>query len=149
MLLFACAISSCSSESIEPISIKEAENAIKVEEQLLLLVNDHRSSLGHNELTFSNLAYEQANKHTDYMIAKGTANHDNFNVRASTISKAANATSVSENVAKDYSSALEAFQQWLMSSDHRRTIEGEFTHSAVSVKHNDQGKLYFTQLFYR
>lgn len=149
MLLFACAISSCSSESIEPISIKEAENAIKVEEQLLLLVNDHRSSLGHNELTFSNLAYEQANKHTDYMIAKGTANHDNFNVRASTISKAANATSVSENVAKDYSSALEAFQQWLMSSDHRRTIEGEFTHSAVSVKRNDQGKLYFTQLFYR
>ncbi|GGW25052.1 CAP domain-containing protein [Arenibacter certesii] len=149
MLLFACAIGSCSSETIEPNPLGEAENAVKVEQQLLVLVNEHRVSLGFNELDFSDLAYVHANKHTDYMIAKGTANHDNFKVRASTISSAANATYVSENVAKDYGSALEVFQQWLASNDHRKTIEGEFTHSAASVKRNSEGKLYFTHLFYR
>ncbi|MCM4166683.1 CAP domain-containing protein [Arenibacter sp. H213] len=149
MLLFACALSSCSKETVESIAIEEAENAVKVEQQILLLLNEHRSSLGFNELNFSDLAYAQANEHTDYMIAKGTANHDNFSVRASNISSAANATYVSENVAKDYDSGLEAFQQWLASSDHRMTMEGEFTHTAVSVKRNGQGKLYFTHLFYR
>ncbi|MDX1364292.1 MAG: CAP domain-containing protein [Arenibacter latericius] len=149
MLLFAFAMSSCSTETIEPTLNETATNAVKVEEQILLLVNEHRASLDLNELSFSDLAYEHANKHTDYMIAKGTTNHDNFKVRASTISSATNATLVSENVAKDYETALEAFQQWLASSDHRKTIEGEFTHSAVSAKRNSEGKLYFTHLFYR
>ena len=100
-------------------------------------------------MDYSAVAYEYANKHTDYMIAKGSINHDNFSARASDISQAVNASFVSENVAKDYDSAVEAFQKWLASSDHRKTMEGEFTHTAVSVKRNSDGKLYFTQLFYR
>lgn len=149
MLLFAFVIVSCSTESIGTEIIPEAENAVEVEQELLGIVNDHRTSLGYNDLDYSVVAYEYANKHTDYMIAKGSINHDNFSARAQDISQAVNATFVSENVAKDYDSALEAFQKWLASSDHKKTMEGEFTHTAVSVKRNAEGKLYFTQLFYR
>ncbi|MDL5513021.1 CAP domain-containing protein [Arenibacter sp. M-2] len=149
MLLFAFVVVSCSTESIEPAISPEVENAVEVEQELLGIVNEHRIGLGYNDLDFSSVAYEYANKHTDYMIAKGSINHDNFSARASDISQAVNASFVSENVAKDYDSALEAFQKWLASSDHRKTMEGEFTHTAVSVKRNTDGKLYFTQLFYR
>lgn len=149
MLLFMFVICSCSTESIEQANVVEAANALEVEEQLLDLVNDHRSKLGFNKLNFSKVAYDHANRHTDYMIAKGTINHDNFKVRASDISSAVNAVYVSENVAKDYDSASEALQKWLASSEHRETIEGEFTHSAVSAKRSPDGELYFTQLFYR
>lgn len=149
MLLFAFVTVSCSTESIGPATVTEVENAVEVEQELLGIVNEHRVSLGYNYLDFSLVAYEYANKHTDYMIAKGTINHDNFSARASDISQAVNASYVSENVAKDYDSALEAFQKWLASADHRKTMEGEFTHTAVSVKRNTDGNLYFTQLFYR
>ena len=149
MLLFMFVLGSCSTESLEQANIVEAANALEVEHQLLDIVNDHRSTLGYNKLNFSKIAYDHANRHTDYMIAKGTINHDNFKVRASDISSAVNAVYVSENVAKDYDSASEAFQNWLASPEHRKTIEGEFTHTAVSVKRNPEGELYFTHLFYR
>ena len=149
MLLFTFVVVSCSTEPIASAIGPVAENAVEVEQELLGIVNDHRISLGYTDLDYSAVAYEYANKHTDYMIAKGSINHDNFSARASDISQAVNASFVSENVAKDYDSAVEAFQNWLASSDHRKTMEGEFTHTAVSVKRNSGGKLYFTQLFYR
>ncbi|MCM4150509.1 CAP domain-containing protein [Arenibacter sp. N53] len=149
MLLFTFVVVSCSTEPIESAIGPVAENAVEVEQELLGIVNDHRISLGYTDLDYSAVAYEYANKHTDYMIAKGSINHDNFSARASDISQAVNASFVSENVAKDYDSAVEAFQNWLASSDHRKTMEGDFTHTAVSVKRNSGGKLYFTQLFYR
>ena len=75
--------------------------------------------------------------------------HDNFSSRASKISLETNAKAVAENVAKDYSSATTAFEGWLNSSNHRATIEGDFTHTAVSVKKNSDGDYYFTQLFFK
>ena len=52
-------------------------------------------------------------------------------------------------IAKDYPDATTALENWLESPNHRKTIEGEFTHTAVSVKKDSSGKFYFTQLFYR
>ena len=105
--------------------------------------------MGVTALEFSSVAYIYANEHTDYMIAKGNLSHDNFSARASSISSQENAEYVAENVAKDYATAVEAFENWLDSANHRKTIEGEFTHTAVSVKKDVQGKFYFTQLFFR
>ncbi|MBT8320362.1 MAG: CAP domain-containing protein, partial [Eudoraea sp.] len=98
---------------------------------------------------FSVVAYEYANAHNDYMIAKGDLSHDHFSSRASNIASETNAEYVSENIAKDYPSAQEAFEGWLNSPNHRKTMEGEFTHTAVSVKVDDGGNYYYTQLFYR
>ena len=140
---------SCSKEPIEETKIIAVANSTEVEQELLGIVNSHRTSLGYDSLSFSNVAYEYANSHTDYMIAKGSISHDNFSSRASDIAAEVNAIEVSENVAKDYSSAVEAFQNWMSSSLHRKSIEGDFTHTAVSVKKDSNGNFYFTQLFYR
>lgn len=140
---------SCSTESLETTEILSTANSTEVEAELLGIVNSHRTSLGYDTLSFSNVAYEYANSHTDYMIAKGSISHDNFSSRASNIAAEVNAIEVSENVAKDYSSAVEAFQNWMSSSLHRKSIEGNFTHTAVSVKKDSNGNFYFTQLFYR
>jgi len=149
LVLFVVMANSCSKESIENTDIPRAENAVEVEQELLGIVNDHRTALGYSSLQFSAVAYEYANNHTDYMIAKGSLSHDNFSARASNISAEANAEYVAENVAKDYPTAIEAFENWLDSPNHRKTMEDNFTHTAVSVKKDAKGNFYFTQLFYR
>ena len=141
--------SACTKETTEAPIVPEAKNVIEIEGELLSVVNVHRTTLGLNALDYSAVAYEYANQHNDYMIAKGNLSHDNFSARASKISLEESAEYVAENVAKDYDNADEAFQGWLISSSHKSTMEGEFTHTAVSVKKNDAGKFYFTQIFFR
>ena len=149
LVLFACTLASCTKESLNTSNIIESANAKEVELELLLVVNDHRNNLGQPELEFSSVAYEYANKHNDYMISIGDINHHNFSSRASQISSQIGAEYVAENVAKDYDNATEAFQGWLNSSSHKKTMEGDFTHTAVSVKINEAGDFYFTQIFFR
>lgn len=149
LVSFVCTMASCTKESTETTNVAEAENVYAIEEELLDVVNQHRLSVGQNSLTFSPVAYEYANEHTDYMLAQGSINHDNFSKRASNISARVDAELVAENVAKDYHTATEAFNGWLNSSNHRKTMEDDFTHTAVSVKESNDGTLYFTQIFFR
>lgn len=149
LVVITCGLVSCTKESTQPATIIEAENSTEIEQELLNTVNEHRVSIGKNVLQFDTSVYTHANAHTDYMIAKGAISHDNFTARASAISKETAAEFVAENVAKDYANATQAFQGWLNSTNHKRTMEGEFTHTAVSVKKDDRGNLYFTQIFYR
>ena len=149
LVLFVCTLTSCTKESLEATNIAEAKNQKLVEVEVLAVVNDHRVSLGLSVLEFSDVAYEYANLHNDYMISLGSINHDNFSSRASKISSQASAKFVAENVAKNYDTAEEAFQGWLGSSSHKKTMEGDFSHTAVSVKVNEDGNLYYTQIFFR
>lgn len=155
--LFICVIftfsiflgSSCSSEPLEETSLVAVINRPEVEQQMLNLVNSHRVALGYNALEFSPVAYAYASSHNDYMIARGSLSHDNFSARASSIAAEVDAAFVAENIARDYSTAQEAFNSWVASSSHLKTIEGDFTHTAVSVKADAAGDLYYTQLFFR
>ncbi|MFK5973665.1 MAG: CAP domain-containing protein [Flavobacteriaceae bacterium] len=147
--IVVCMASSCSKEASNTTGTIEAESVIAIEQELLKVVNAHRIEIGNSVLEFSSVAYEYAGKHTDYMISRGDLNHDNFSNRASDITTKVDAEFVAENIAKDYADASSVFQSWLKSSSHRKTIEGEFTHTAVSVKKDNKGNLYFTQLFYR
>ncbi|HDZ05332.1 hypothetical protein LCGC14_0069740 [marine sediment metagenome] len=146
LLLF---LGSCTSESIDDTPVLEAENVLTIEQDLLEIVNAHRLSLNTNTLEFSDVAYKYANLHTDYMISKGSVSHDNFSSRASKINTEIAVEMVAENVAKDYQTAVEAFEGWYISSSHKKTMEGDFTHTGISVKKDDLGNYYFTQLFYK
>lgn len=145
VLLFSCTAEPLQDDTI----IAEAENNVILEQEVLAVVNDHRASLGLNQLEFSEIAYKYANKHTDYMISKGSLSHDNFSARASSINSEITVKMVAENVAKEYDTAMEAFEGWYQSSSHKKTMEGEFSHTAVSVKRNAEGDYYYTQLFYQ
>lgn len=149
LAVFTCTLASCSKESAEIMDIAEPENSTEIEENVLATVNEYRVASGLNALKFDAVAYRYANAHTDYMIAKGEINHDNFTARASALATEVDVEFVAENVAKDYTTASEVFQGWLKSAKHRRTMEGDFRHTAVSAKKDSDGKLYFTQIFYR
>jgi uncharacterized protein YkwD len=147
--LFFVLIFSCTSESIDEIPVVTTANMVQLEGELLTIVNDHRISMGSNVLEFSEVAYKYANEHTDYMIGKGTISHDNFSARASSIHSEVEVEMVAENIAKDYRTAQEVFEGWNNSSSHKKTMEGDFTHTAVSIKEDKAGNLYYTQLFYK
>jgi len=149
LVLFVFILGSCSKEPIDNTPNIEAVNVIALEQEVLEIVNSHRSELGTNTLEFSEVAYEYANKHTDYMISKGSLSHDNFSSRASSIASKVAVQMVAENVAKDYNTAQDAFLGWYESSSHKKTMEGDFTHTAVSVKKDENGNFYYTQLFYK
>ena len=140
---------SCSTDPINETEIPQAANAVEVEQELLGIVNSHRIAMGQSVLEFSPVAYEHANDHSDYMIATGQLSHHNFSARAQQISQQTNAEFVGENVAKGYPTAAEAFSNWLDSPSHKETMEDDFTHTAISVKVDENGVYYYTQLFYR
>lgn len=156
--ILAIAFTSCSSPSVEDESAlfeKEvsAENItveLSAQEQKLFdLVNEHRTAMGMDKLTFSNEAYKYAEEHNNYMIAQGELSHENFSARATKISNEVKANYVAENVAKDYPLVEMALEGWLDSAAHRKTIEGDFTHATLSIREDSKGKAYYTQIFFR
>ncbi|CAN0591469.1 unnamed protein product [Ectocarpus sp. 12 AP-2014] len=154
-------IHSCSRHELTPLDFNQVEEPEKevflvstathsdLEAELFEIINNYRESLNLDTLNFEGASYYFAKKHSKYMISQGTTSHDNFAKRAEQISMNTGATYVAENVAKDYDTVLEAFEAWLESDGHRLNIEGDYTHSAISIKENEQGDLYFTQLFFR
>ena len=124
-------------------------NLSAIELEILQLVNEHRNSIGLNTLTHNAIAYEVALEHTNYMISRGSISHDNFSERFDELTARVNARSVGENVAFNYRTASDVVQGWLDSPGHRENIEGNYTHTAIVVRENDNGSLFFTNIFYR
>jgi uncharacterized protein YkwD len=159
LFVLIAALTSCSSPSIQEeealfendnLSIESVEaNVSTIETEVLNAVNTHREEMGLSKLQFSTEAYKYADEHNDYMIAKGKISHDNFNSRANRLANETGATAVKENVAKNFPKAEQAMNGWLNSQSHRNTIEGDFTHTTISVKADEKGKLYYTQLFFK
>lgn len=153
ILLVLCCISCSKDSHEEDATLFESDSAALIasatEIELLNLVNDHRISNGLSILEFSNKAYPEATAHTDYMIAQGELSHDNFDVRASKIAEKTNAKKVAENVARDYDTCEEALTAWLSSDSHKKTLEGNFSHTSISIKKDAQGIAYFTQVFFK
>lgn len=157
IVIFALALTSCSETSVseeeqlfENGTTSKAVVELSTQEQALIdLVNQHRKSVGLNALEFSAQVYEYASGHNEYMISQGELSHDNFELRASTISEITSANFVGENVAKDYSLIENALEGWLNSTTHRNTIEGDFTHTTLSIMADSGGNPYYTQIFFR
>ncbi|MFD2586634.1 CAP domain-containing protein [Croceitalea marina] len=159
LLLIIFVLASCSSPSIEnEEALFENENtalesttlnASTVEKEVFEAINSHREEMGLVKLVYSNETYKYAEEHNSYMIAEGKISHDNFNSRANAVANETGASVVKENVAKNYPKAEQALKGWLNSKSHKDTIEGDFTHTTISVKADDKGKLYYTQLFFK
>lgn len=119
------------------------------EEELFNLVNEYRIDEGYTALMFSSEAYVVAEDHNKYMIKKNKISHDNFNTRATKLKEKANAVFVAENVARDFTTNSGVLNAWLNSATHKRTLEGDYTHTAIKITVDSTGKPYFTQLFFR
>lgn len=131
------------------VALVSSDSLSTIEVELFDMINTYRMSIGLNEMVFESTTYYYAGLHTDYMIADGNISHDRFSERAENISNRTGALFVAENVARNYDTLENTFDAWLDSPGHRKNIEGDFTHSALSIKSNSKGDLYFTQIFYR
>lgn len=153
-LLLSIILMSCSQD--DDLAVLENEQArpeielrySDAEQDIINLVNSHRLSNGLGELSLLNLATLEAQEHTAYMIQIGELNHDNFAQRHQNLVRNAEAKSVAENVAYGYRSARSVVNAWLNSEGHRRNIENsEFTHFGISMKQDENGKPYYTNIF--
>ncbi|GLU43394.1 CAP domain-containing protein [Allomuricauda sp. NBRC 101325] len=156
VLIGTLIFTSCSSDSFEEEleytqsttgNEKVTVDPVAMEEALLDLINQHRLSIGLNALEKSATSYKYAEEHNDYMISQNTLSHDNFDDRAQKIASEMSAVSISENVARYYSSADATMEAWLESATHRTAMEGDFTHTTLSVQLDKDGRPYYTEIF--
>ncbi|WP_405207919.1 CAP domain-containing protein [Aquimarina sp. LLG6339-5] len=148
----ATIIVSCSSEDDTMNSIvntDELTNETNISDNILALVNQHRQSLGLPTLSKNDTAEQLAIDHTKYMISIEEINHDNFNQRGNILENEENATGTAENVARFYSDAQSVVDGWLNSTGHRENIEGNYMYTGISAIKDENGRYYYTQLFYR
>ena len=153
-ITFAIFLTSCSQD--EELLTSNEETTLEVSadlviedafaQEILVEVNKHRESIGLSQLAYNNDSKVKAIEHSKYMATKNQISHDNFFQRSDYL-KAKGAARVSENVAYGYRSPEEVVSAWLKSESHKEAIEGDFTHSGLSVVKNEKGIAFFTQIF--
>lgn len=121
---------------------------ITVTNQLISLVNQHRTDLGKPTFIRNATADKLAAQHATYMIKNNNVNGDNFEVRWETLSEKENAQDISENVGVDMS-AKEAMNAYMSRVWLKANVEGDFTHTGIAVKKDASGRYYYTQIFYK
>ena len=144
IVALTCTVSCSKDDSLKEI---EEQEALSIAEDILQLVNTHRTSIGKQVLGSNNLATKLAKEHTLFMIGQNEISHENFDDRADRLFDEESAKNVGENVAAGQRSAQDVMTAWLNSNGHRKNIEGDFTHVGISALKNNTGAYYYTQLF--
>ncbi|KPM33013.1 SCP-like extracellular [Croceitalea dokdonensis DOKDO 023] len=149
LLLWSCSEGGTETDALYA-EVQLQELNISVEEQELFdLVNEYRIANGLNALGYEPEVYSIAEEHTNFMIGENKVSHSGFEQRATEVAAATNAVFVGENVAKNFPEPQQALNGWLKSNSHKKTLTGQYTHTTICIKANDQGKLFYTQLFIR
>ncbi len=125
-------------------------NETSIADQILILVNEHRQSQGLPALEKNDTADQLAIEHSRYMISQGRISHDNGDAKFTELQEKENARAMGENVASGQTSAQSVMTAWLNSDQgHRENIEGNYTHIGIGVVPDEEGRYYYTQIFYR
>jgi len=142
-------LNACSDDDVRTDDTSLEETTLSTPDEIFRLVNMHRESIGLSPLEKNETAEQMAIDHTNYMISIGEANHDGFEERAMILNAQENALSTAENVAQFFPNAASVVNGWLESGGHRDNIEGNFTHTGIAAVLDEQGRYYYTQIFYR
>jgi len=135
--------------SNQPIQ-KSNDDYSQLETEVLNLINEHRKSIGKNELQFNELIKNEALTHTINMASgKIPLSHEGFDKRADKLLDKLNGNSAAENVAWGHPTAKLVVDGWLESKGHRKNIEGDFNLTGIGIARGKDGELYYTQIFIR
>lgn len=153
LFFIVLSLASCSKDSDgldtpNATSEKETVAFTNLEEEVLILVNIHRESIGLSKVSPLTQPYIEAVNHNKYMIENGKISHDNFEIRSRNLMTTANAKVILENVAAGYSTAEGVVKGWLNSELHRKNIEDPSVQfMGISAKQSATGRNYYTQIF--
>jgi len=151
VILLALFTFSCSTDPLEDTIDTTVSNFVPetktIEIEILELINEHRLSIGLNDLEVMDRIKAEAFTHTDYMIENDDVSHANFFVRKTNLENTVGAVRVSENLAFGYTTAESVVNAWLNSEGHRANIEGQFTAFDISAEQDEDGKWYYTNIF--
>jgi uncharacterized protein YkwD len=130
---------------------RQSSSLSQIETNIYRLINAHRASIGLKPLQESNVESSAAVEHSNNMaLGKITFGHEGFQKRIKAIAgKVGNISASAENVAFGQMSAGQVVDLWLQSPQHRKNMEGDFTHTGIGVARANKGMLYFTEIFTR
>jgi uncharacterized protein YkwD len=154
-LIVLATLTACTSNSIEEENeLYTVETASEItisdeEKALLNIINEYRISVGKSELTMKAVIYPYAQAHNSYMMENNTISHDNFSFRSNEVKKTTSAKIVAENVARFFNTNESVLNGWLNSESHKNTLEGNYNYTVISISKDENGRKYYTQLFYR
>ena len=132
----------------DPVSTNESNPSNSIEQEVHLLINEHRVSIGLAELEWNETIAEQCRNHSIEMANAHTINHDGFNERINNIRETIPWSWAGENVAYHFS-AQGAVTAWLNSPGHKSNIESNSNLTGVGVAFDEDSVMYFTQIFIR
>ncbi len=124
-----------------------------VEQKVFQMVNEHRISIGFEELEWNETIAEQCRLHSKNMSSGNIpVGHDGFSQRVKNLLETIHFSIAGENIAyvSGYTNpAVLAVNEWLDSNEHRVNIESDFNLSGVGVSRNSSGDYHITQIFLR
>ncbi|HAN76634.1 MAG TPA: CAP domain-containing protein [Bacteroidales bacterium] len=122
---------------------------LKMEEEVLVYVNEYRASNGKPKLAMNEFMRGQCRDHSTKMASGATSfGHDGFDERTDLIWAQVGSGAIAENVAYNYSGAREAVNQWINSTGHRENMLGDYTLTGIGI-YKTGNQIYFTQMFLR
>ena len=141
---------SCSSDSASdstPVEAAKNYSHSTLELDLLDEVNTYRVSVGLNPLQIIEHISYKSNEHKTYMVSIQDVNHDGFNERKTNLQQVLGTGRVGGSVAYAYSPTQTTVAAWVNSPSHKANLEGDYTHFGASIKIDDEGKKYYTNMF--
>ncbi|MES2748385.1 MAG: CAP domain-containing protein [Bacteroidota bacterium] len=115
--------------------------------ELARIINVYRDSIGKSPLEIVNHISYKSQEHNNYMIQNNVVNHDNFQARANNLIQVLGAITVAENIAYNFSTPTATFASWLNSPNHKKNLDGDYTHFGLSITTSPTAKKYYTTMF--
>ncbi|MFN6248945.1 CAP domain-containing protein, partial [Microcystis sp.] len=129
----------------------DAATLLVLENKIYQQVNRYRLSRNLSPLLLNRAISQQARLHSQRMAAGLVPfSHQDFDKRAQTIGVSVPYQAVGENLAVNQGyddPVMMAVDGWIKSQGHRENMEGDFDSTGIGVATDNQGKLYFTQIF--
>jgi uncharacterized protein YkwD len=129
---------------------EQHRDTFSINQEYLLLVNDHRISLGLSPLSYSVIVEEVGHVHSKGMaLHTRPFGHYGLSLRCRRLrNRLGPVKKCGEVVAMGQKDLKAVFQAWLDSPKHREAlVEPSYTHTGLSFSKDRDGVIYWTQMF--
>ena len=148
--LISCGKKSSSSKPQNEVREDEViDDLSSFEKDYIKLLNNYRSSLGLNKLTYVKIIEDVALEHSHYMATGiGRFGHRGWRSRCQRLMNELQGSQCGEIVAMGQKSPQDVLNAWIQSPSHRKSVENpDFTHTGLGIRENKKGLIFWTEIF--